>query len=139
MLQHPNQQTAHHVDDHDQNTGDGIPTNKFTRTVHGAVKIGFLCHFRTAFFCFIFTNQSRIQIGVNRHLFTRHPIQHEARTHFRDTSRTFGDNHKVNDDENDEDHDTDGKVTADKEVTKGFHHLTCRRGTGMSFHQNDTR
>ncbi len=138
VLQNPNQQAAHHVDHHDQNTGDGIPANELTRTIHRAVEIGFLGYVGTAFFRFIFANQPGVQIGVNCHLFARHPVQYETRAHFRDTARTFGDNHKVDDHEDDKHHDTDGEVTAHQEVAEGLDHLTCRRTAGMPVHQDDT-
>ena len=67
-----------------------------------------------------------------------HPVQHKARAHFGDTAGTFGDNHKVDDDEDDKHHDTDGEVTAHQEVTERFNHLSCRGGTRMPFHQDDT-
>ncbi|MNP21340.1 hypothetical protein D3C76_1139530 [compost metagenome] len=138
VLQNPDQQAAHHVDHHDQNTGDGIAANELTRTVHRAVEVGLLGHFCTAFFRFIFANQPGVEIGVNRHLFARHPVQYETRAHFRDTSRTFGDNHKVDDHEDDKHHNTDGEVAAHQEVAEGLNHLTCRRAAGMTIHQNDT-
>ena len=138
MLQYPHQQAANDVDNHDQNARDGVAAYKLTRTVHGAVEVSFLGHIRTTTFCLIFPDKTGVKVGVDRHLFTRHPIQHKARTDFCDTPRTFGDNHKVDDNEDDEHHDTDGKVTANKEVTKGFNHPTRCGRAGMAFKQNDT-
>ncbi|MNS52924.1 hypothetical protein D3C72_856630 [compost metagenome] len=139
VLENTHQQAADNVDNHDQDTGDGIAANELTRTVHRTVEISFLGHVGAAFFRFIFANQPGIQIGVNGHLFARHPVQHETCANFGDTARTFGDNHKVDDNEDHEHHDTDSKVTANEEVTKGLNHFTRRRPAGMSVHQNDTR
>ena len=138
MLQYANQQTADDVNDHDQNTGDGIAANELTRTVHRTVEVSFLSDFRTTLLRFIFPDDPGVQVGIDSHLFTRHPVQHEARANFRDTPGTLGDNHKVDDNENDKHHDTDGEVTADQEVAEGFNHLPCRRRAGMPVHQNDT-
>ena len=138
MLQHAYQQTAHDVNHHNQNTGDGVATNKLTRTVHRAVEVGFLSHFRTTLFRLIFTDKTGIKVSVNRHLLTRHPVEDEARAHFSDTPGTFSDDHKVDDDENNEHHDTDSKVTANQEVAKRFNDLPRRRRAGVPFHQNDT-
>ena len=139
MLQNTHQQAAHHVNHHDENARDGITTHKLTRTVHRAIEVRFLGHFRTAFFRFIFRDESGVEVGVDRHLLTWHPVQHKARTHFRDTPRTFSDNHKVDDNEDDEHHDADGKVTAHEEVAERLDHFTGRCRTGMPFHQDDTR
>ncbi len=139
VLQYPHQQAADDVNHHNQDARDGVTAHKLTRTVHRTVEVRLLGHFRTAFFRFIFGNKPGVQIGVDRHLLARHPVQHKTRTHFRDTPRTFGNNHKVDDYEDDKHHDTDGEITAHEEVTEGFHHLTRRRRAGMPFHQDDTR
>ncbi|OMP13173.1 hypothetical protein COLO4_02148 [Corchorus olitorius] len=102
-------------------------------------RVRFLSHFGATTLRFIFANQTRIQVGVDSHLLTRHPVKHKARTHFGDTARTFGDNHKVDDHQDDKHHDPDGEVSANQEVAKGFHHPSRRRGTGMPFQQNNTR
>ena len=138
MLQHTDQQSADNVNDHDEDPGDGIAANKLTCPVHRAVKIGFLSHFGAAFFRLIFTNQSGVKVGVNRHLLTRHTIENKARTHFCDTPGTFGNDHKVDDHENDKHHDTDSEIATNEEVTERFDHLSSRRRAGMPFHQNDT-
>ena len=54
VLQYAHQQAADHVNHHDQNARDGVTAHKLTRTVHGAVEVRFLRHFRTALFGFIF-------------------------------------------------------------------------------------
>ena len=138
VLQNPDQQAPHHVDHHDQDPRDGIATHELTRPVHRAVEVRFLGHFRTTFFRFIFGDQPGVQVGVDRHLFARHSVQHETRAHFGDTSRTFGNNHKVDDNEDHEHHDADGEVAAHQEVAKGFHHFTRCRSPRMAIHQDDT-
>ncbi|MNS93219.1 hypothetical protein D3C72_1273770 [compost metagenome] len=139
MLEYTHQQTADDVNHHDQDPGDGIPAHEFTRTVHRTVEVRFLSNIGTALFRFIFTNQPGVEIGVNRHLFARHPVEDKTGADFSDTARTFGDNHEVNDNEDNEHHDTNSKVATDEEVTKGLNHFTRRCTARMPFHQNDTR
>ena len=133
MLQNADQQAADNVNDHDHQTGDGVTAHELTRTVHRTVEVGFLRHVAAALFGFVFTNQTGVEIGVNRHLFAGHAVEHETRAHFGDTPRTLGDNHKVNQDEDDKDHDTDGEITADQKVAEGFDHPPCRRAAGVTF------
>ena len=139
VLQYTHQQAADHVNHHDQNARDGVTAHKLARTVHGAVEVRLLRHFRTAFFGFIFGDKAGVQVGVDRHLLARHPVQHKTRAHFRDTPCTFGDNHKVDDNEDNEHHDTDSEIAAYQEVAERLHHFTCRCRTGVTFHQDDTR
>ena len=96
VLSHADNQATDHVNHHDHNPGDGITTDKLTGPVHRTVEIGLLGHFCTAAFGFFIIDDPGVQIRINRHLLARHTIEHEARTDFGDTSRTFGDNHKVN-------------------------------------------
>ncbi len=138
MLDHTDQQPTDNVNHHDQQAGNRIAAHEFTGTVHRAVKVCFLRHFGTAFFRLIFTNDARVEIGVDSHLFTGHAVKHEARAHFSDTPGTLGDNHEVDDNEDDKHHDTHGEVAAHQEVTKRLDHFTCRRATGVPFHQDDT-
>ena len=60
MLHNANGQSADDVDQHDQNTGDGIAAHEFTGAIHGAIKLGFLSHFSATSACFVFANQSGI-------------------------------------------------------------------------------
>ncbi|CNT70834.1 Uncharacterised protein [Salmonella enterica subsp. enterica serovar Bovismorbificans] len=139
VLQYADQQPADHVNDHDENTGDGVAAYKFTCPVHRAVEVGFLSDFRTPFFGLVFTNQTGIKIGVNRHLLAGHTVQHKARADFGNTSGAFGDDHEVDNDEDNKNHNPDREVTADQEMTERLYHLSRRRRAGMPFHQNNAR
>ena len=137
MLQHPDNQAAYHVDEQDQDTRHGIAAYKFAGTVHGAVEIGFAGDFLASGAGLILGDQARIQISVNRHLFTRHGVQGEAGTDFRHTSGTLGHDHKIDDDQNDEYDQPDRVIAADDKLSEGFDHLTgCIRAL-MPFQQDD--
>ena len=136
VLQHTDHKTAHQIDRQNDDAGHGITAHEFARTVHRPVEVGFLCHFGTAAAGFVFTNQSRVQVGIDRHLLTRHRIQGETRAHFSDTSGTLGDNHKVDDHQNREHHDTNRIIAADQEVAERLNHLTRSIRAGVAFHQH---
>ena len=138
MLHRADHQSADHVNGHDQQPCDGIAAHEFTGTVHGSVEVGFLRHIAAALFGFFLADDPGIQIRIDRHLFARHPVEDKTCADFCDTPGTFGDNHEVDDHQNDEHDDTDGKITAHQKVSECVDHLTRRPFTSMPIHQDDT-
>ena len=139
VLHHADQQPADHVNHHNENAGDGVAAHELTGAVHRTVEVRFLRHFATARFRLLFADQASVQVGVDRHLFARHAVKHEARAHFRDTPCAFGDNHEVDHYQDNEHHDADGEVAADEEVAERLDHPSRRARAGVTFHQNDAR
>ena len=110
MLENTNHHTAHEIDDQNHDAGNRIPAHELRSTVHGTKEVGFLRHIRAPCLGFILLNNSCIEIGVNRHLLTRHRVQGKAGRYFSHTTRAFGDHDKVNDGDHNKDHDTNSKV-----------------------------
>ena len=130
---------ADHVDDQDQDTGDGIAAHELRRAVHGAIEIGFSGHVLAAQLGFFLVDQAGVQVGVDGHLLARQGIEGKARGHFRDALGTLGDDGEVDDHQDHEDHDTDDEVTSDHHVTEGLDHLTGRVRARMAVQQHHAR
>ena len=124
MLHHADSHTTNDVDGQNQQTGNSIAFHELRGTVHGTVKIGFLGDFRTAMLGLVLIDQPGIQIGINRHLLARHGIQSEAGTDLRHPAGTFGDNQKVDDHKDGENHQTNSVVSPNQDFTKGLDDLT---------------
>ena len=78
MLQCPDRKAAQNIDQQDQDARNCVTPYKFTRTVHGAVKVRLAGDFITSPKCIVLTDQTRIQVSINRHLLAGHGIQGEA-------------------------------------------------------------
>ena len=137
MLENAHRQPADDVDEQNQQPRHGIAANEFLRTVHGAVKVGFLLDFRAALAGSGFINHAGVQVGINRHLFAGHGIQGEARAHFRNPPGAFGHHHKVNQHQDAEHHQTNHHVAADEEEAERLNHLARRICPVMPFEQHD--
>ena len=137
MLQHAHGQATEHVDEQDQDAGDGVAADELAGTVHRAVEIGFLAHFLAAQLGFLARQQTGVEVGVDRHLLARHGIEDEAGGHFRDAAGTFGDDHEIDDGQDREDHDADRIVAADHEFAEGGDHLAGRVVAVLAIEQDD--
>ena len=80
----------------DHQTGRSISFNVLNRTVHGTEKTGFLLDLVSSFLRFSVCDRTRIQIGIDSHLFTGHGIQRKSGSYFCYSFRTFIDYHKLN-------------------------------------------
>ena len=121
----------------DQDTGDRIALHELGGTVHRAVEIRLLGDLGAAGAGLLGGQVARVQIGVDGHLLARHRIEREARRHLRDAACTLGDHDKVDDHEDDEDHDPHREIPRDDEGAEGFDHLPGRTGAGVALGQDD--
>ena len=128
--------TADHVDDQHHDPGDGVTANKLRRAVHRTVEVCFFRYFLSAVSGLLLVNQTRVQIGVDSHLFARQRIQGKARGNLGNTFRPFGDHHEVDDHQDDKHHETDDEIAADDHLTKGFNDLTRRAFAFMTVQQH---
>ena len=71
---HARDQTAHQVDDQNQNARHGVAAYKLRGTIHGAEEVGLLCHLGPALLGFFLLDQAGIQVGINGHLLAGHGI-----------------------------------------------------------------
>ncbi|MMZ58199.1 hypothetical protein D1872_201680 [compost metagenome] len=110
MNRHPDNETADQVNKQNDNAGDSIPFDEFTRPVHRSIEIGFPLNFTAAFLCLLLVNQSRIQVSVNTHLLTWHSIECKASGNLSDTFRAFSDDDKLHNHQNQKDNKTDNRL-----------------------------
>src|SRR5699024_311143 len=109
-------QPANNADDHDEQCGDRIAADKLTGPVHRPIELCFLTDFLPSLARFVFTDQARVQVRVNRHLFARHGVQGEASPDFSDPPSSFGNHDKVDDHQNNKDNDADCEVAAHQKM-----------------------
>jgi len=69
-------------------------------------------------------------------LFAGHRVQSKTRCDFRRTHRTVIDDQKLNDEQNQENHDSDHIISADDKFAESLNHRAGSRFTGISFREN---
>ena len=126
-LDDANADAADDVDQRDDNARDGIAANKLASTVHRTIKICFLRQLLAPRAGLIFLDETGVQLGVNRHLFARHGVQREPRRHFGNTTGTFGNDHEVNQRENDKHHEADHIIVLHDHFAKFLNDLARLR------------
>src|SRR5699024_4607723 len=65
-----------------------------------------------------FSDQPRTQVGVYRHLFTRHCVKCKSCGNLSDSFCTFVDNNELNKQNDDKDNETDDRIPLKYEITK---------------------
>ena len=138
MLRHTYRESADNVNDQNQNAGNGIAFYEFTGTIHRTIKIGFGSNIRTPLLRLIGINQPCIQIRINRHLLAGHCVQSKAGTYFRYPACTFGNDHEINDHQNDEHHQTNGVITTDQHFTECLNYFPGSITPFMTIQQHHT-
>ena len=136
MHHRPDRQTAEDVDHQDEDARGGVAAYELAGAVHRTVEIRFRADLRAARPRLFLVDQAGVQIRVDRHLLARHGIKGEARTDLGDASGALGDDHEVDDGEDDEDHDTDGIITADDERSERLDDVTGRCRAVVPVHQH---
>ena len=81
-----------------------------------------------------FVDDAGVEFGVDRHLFTRHGVEGEARRDLGDTASALGDDDKIDDDENDENDSADDVVSLDEHMAEGFDDIS-----GEAVEQDESR
>ena len=74
MLANTDSQATDQVDKQNQQACNGVTTDKFGGTVHGAEEVRLLCQLGTAGFGGFLVDHAGIEVGVNGHLFARHGV-----------------------------------------------------------------
>ena len=136
-MKHANGQSAKDIDQGDDDTGDGIPAHEFVGTVHGTVVFGFARDQLPPGLGLLFVDDAGIQIGIDAHLFTRHRIQGETGGDLGDAAGTFGDDHEVDENEDQKDDDADHIVAADHKTAEGLDDLAGRQDSLVAVEQDD--
>ena len=115
------------------------PPHELGCAVHRPVEIGLAGDLLASPARLVLVDQARVQIGVDRHLLAGHGIQGKAGGHLGHTPRALGDHHEVDDDQDQEHHQTHRVVAADDELTEGLDHLARRIRAGMALEQHHPR
>ncbi len=139
MAQRADRQSPDDVDQQDQYAGGRITAHELAGTIHGTVEIGLGPDLGAALTRLILIDQTRIQIGVDRHLLARHGIEGKAGTDLGDAASTLGNHHEVDDGQNRKHHDADRVVAADHELAECLDHVSRSAGAFMAVQQHHTR
>ena len=109
----------------DENARDCVTSNELAGTVHGAVELRFTRDIFTTFARRRFVDESRIQIGIDRHLLAGHGIQRETSRHLGDATGTLRDDDELNDYDDHEDDETEYEVATDYHVAESGDEPSC--------------
>jgi hypothetical protein len=71
---------------------------------------------------FLFVDEARRQIGVDRHLLAGHGVQGETRGHFGDAAGTLGDDDEIHDHQDREDDQADDEIALHDQLAEGLDH-----------------
>ena len=118
MNGHPDNETADQVDEHNDDAGDGVAFDKFARTVHRAVEVGFPLDFFPPLSRLLLVDHAGVQIGVDTHLFAGHRIERKSCANFGDPFRPFRDDDKLHNDQDEEHNETDRNLSAGDEIAE---------------------
>ena len=120
---HADDEPADDIDKHNNDAGDGVAANEFRGAVHGPVKIRLARYFLAALPRLVLGDEPGIEVGVDRHLFAGHGIEGEPRGHFGNAALAFGDDHELDDDEDDKYDDADDDIALCDERSEHVHHM----------------
>lgn len=124
LLRHADDHAADHVDEDDQEAGDGVAADEFRGAVHGAEEAALVLQLLAPLLGDLLVDQAGGEIGVDRHLLAGHGVEVEAGGDFGDTARTLGDDDEIDDDQDGEDDDADDEIAAHHEAAEGFDDVT---------------
>ncbi len=126
------------VDKDDEDPGDRLPAHEFAGPVHGPVEVCFPGDEGPPPPRLPFVDDPGVEVGVDAHLLARHGIQGEPGGHFRDAAASFGDDHKIDDHQDEEDDHADEVVPADDEQAEGFYDHARRRRPFVPVEEDET-
>jgi len=117
---HPDKETGNDVDERNDDPRNGIAADKLSGTVHCPEEVGRLGNFLTSPLCLFFVDETGIEIGINRHLPSRHCVQGESGGNFTHPRRTFGNDDELNDKDDNKNNKSDDKVSIGNKIGKVF-------------------
>ncbi len=119
MIGHPDHDAADEIERDDDECGNRIALDEFSGAVHRSVKIRFALH-QFAFGTRAFgIEDAGVNVGVDRHLFSRHSVQRKAGGDFSHPLRTRGDDDELNCDQNCEYDQADDEISPHDEFSEG--------------------
>jgi hypothetical protein len=120
LLHDADGKAAQHVDERDQDGGNGVAAHEFAGPVHGPVKVRFLFDGPAAGAGLLFVDDAGVKLGVDGHLLAGHGVQGEAGRHFGDTPGALGDDDEIDQDQNQEDDQADDVIAVDDVIAERF-------------------
>jgi hypothetical protein len=138
VADHAEAEAGEDVDAQDQQGSDGVALHELAGAVHRTIEVRLGRHFAAAGLGFVGAHQAGGEIGVDRHLLARQGIQGEAGRNFRHAARALGHHHQVDDHQDHEHEQANGKVAADQEGAERLDHV-AGGGPFMAAHQHDAR
>ena len=140
MLKYTDPHSSHKINESDQDSRDRIAANKLSGTVHRRVEIRVIGQFLPSQSCLFGRDETRCQIGINRHLLTRHSIQGKPGRDFTETSRSLRDHNELNNHDNRKQDQSNDELPLSDELSERFDDVTGSFGPGqMSSRQNQSR
>ena len=139
MLPDADDQAADQVDEQDQHRGDRVAAHELAGAVHRAEEIRLAADLLTPACRLFLVDEPGVEIGVDRHLLARHPVEHEARRDLGDAPGALGDDDEIDDDEDREDRDADRVIAADDKGAERFDDPPGGVGALIAVQQDDPR
>ena len=109
---------ADDVDHGDDHACDAVTLDELHGAVHGAVHLAFLTHALAAGLGLGHVDDPGAHVRVDGHLLARHGVQGETGPDLGHALGAFGDDQKLHDGQNEEDHGTDHEIATQGEVAE---------------------
>ena len=132
MDKHTHDKTHHQVQHRDQQPGYGIALDEFGGAVKGAEKVGLRQFAFPAQFGLGVGDGAGGHVGVNGKLLAGHAVQRKPGAHLGHASGTLGDHDEVDDQKDDENHQTQQQIAAHDEFGKSLDHVAGSVGSGVA-------
>jgi hypothetical protein len=125
LLHYSYSQTADQVDGGYHDGGYGVASDELRRTVHGPVEVGLVGYLAAPSTRLGLVYDPRVEVGVDRHLLTRHGVQGEAGCYLGDAAGTVGHDHELDDYQDQEDDQADYDLASHHEVPERRDNRPC--------------
>ena len=139
LLQNADHHAADDVDQHDQETGDGVAAHEFRSAVHGAEETGLVLQVLAALTRHFLVDETGGEIGIDRHLLAGHGIEVETGRHLGDAARTFGDDDEVHDHQDGEDNNANDEIAAHDKMAERFDDMPGCAASFMAVGEDEPR
>ena len=120
LLQDADEQAGDDVDRRDEDGGEGVSLVEASRTIHGAVELGFTGDGFAALACALLVDQAGVHVGVDGHLLAGKSVKGEARRDLCRAHCTMRDDEELDSDEGEKEHKADDVIAANDELTEGL-------------------
>ena len=123
VLQHARGKSAQNIDRHNHQAGDGVAFDELHGAVHRPEQLAFPGQLVTLVAGLRPIDQAAAQVTVDGHLLARQRIQAKARRHFGDPLRALGNHQKIDDGDNQKNHQPHRQIAPHHKVAKGLDNI----------------